>query len=182
MQDKIKNIESVYQSQLSNLYNWREQALIAVHLEYSQPVQPLPLPPKKIINLKWKESESKLKELHKIIVKENIVDQQEQDYDVHFSPHFYEGRIIISEIKCKSIIKALWFFYVLQQIDVITITNETLHIALPQHCTDKRGKSLNPDTLETYLTRIRKAKSSPNFIRDMLLIFPSESLPKSLLK
>ena len=180
MQDKIKHIESLYQSQLTSLNNWREKAIKAIHQEHYLSTTPLSLPPQKIISLQWKESENRLKELHNVFIQEKIINQNEQDFEVLFSPHFYEGQFIVSEIKFKNIKKALWSFYILQKIGVIT--NEYLHIVLPQHCSDKYGEYFNSDTLKTYLSRIRKTKRIPNFIQDILIIFPSESLPECLVK
>jgi hypothetical protein len=180
MQDKIRHIEFLYQSQKHSLDAWREQALNAVHQEYCLPSLPLSSPPKEIISLGWKEDDNRLKLLQKFFIEKKIFFQMEKDYDIFFHPHFYNGEFIISAIKCKNIKKALWAFYVLQKISVIT--NEYLHIILPQHLCDKKGKPLNQDTLEAYLPKMRKAKKIPDFVRDMLLIFPSDSLPKSLLK
>ena len=182
MQEEIRNIESLYQSQLANLKNWRKQAIEAVQKEHSVSLVPILPPPIELFSLDWKDSEPRLQAVHQFFIKEKIIFKQreQQDYEIIFSPHFYKERFTTSAIKIRNIKKATWAFYILSRISVIT--NQYLHLVLPQHCLNKEGIPLSPDTLETYLTRIRNAKELPAFIRDMLLFFPSKSLPKDLLK
>ena len=99
MQDKIDHIESIYQSHINMANIWRLRALNDVYHEYSVP-SPNPFtPPPIIANLNWKIEHEILKEVHRFIVKEKLINQQNEDFLKLFQPHFYEGSLIASKIE-----------------------------------------------------------------------------------
>lgn len=185
MQDKINYIESLYYNQLlglnnqiTQLNNWRTQALNSLKKEDSLPIPP-PLLPKEIHGMAFKGSKESLIELYKFFIEKDFLEEVSEEF---FYRHFDKATLIMIPINIKIFTKKLvWIFYILQLIN--QITNTSIHVFLPQHFLNKRKKSLNPDTLETYLTEIRRScekKNLPDYIIDLLMIFPSKSLPKSL--
>ena len=166
MQDKIDHIESLYQSQLQGLNNWRDQAINAVYREHSQPIPPPSSPPHAIIPFGWKDkNEDRLIKLSdELLSLKFFKEEPPTHYKKIFRPHFIidENTLIINQLKCeRNFIELVWVFCRLQYFNAISSKHD-LKILLPQHFLNKKGEKPKDTVINTYLTRIRKKIYQPD--------------------
>lgn len=182
MLEKIRHIESLYRTQRIALDLWYYQALEAEYKKNSVSAPQIPSSLKEIKGMDFRREQDKLKELHDYLIK-GIIVQSTNDYTEFFCPHLEKDSISFTRIKCKKIFHAFWVIFILREIGVIFFDEALLRI-FPLHFSNKNGGDLNLDSLESNLTKIRRAyeaKTIPAYVKDILLIFPTKCLPNSLL-
>jgi hypothetical protein len=139
----------------------------------------------RIPGLHWKmEDDRLLKSIHNFLTERQIIQQKSEDYSTLFFPHFPENTFELPKIKCGKFTRhVLWIFFILQEMRH-KITGNALCAVLPKHFEGKK-RELTYDSIKEEVKKIRKAydqKKFPDFVSDFLLLFPSKSLPESLLK
>lgn len=179
MQNRRQNIESLYQSQLASLNNWREREINA--LENGNSVSPIITLPSssRILSFNWNGTEDEIKLIHQFFWDENIMPNVKENSLFNFTAHFCNTTPTFDKIKLFNTKKALWCFFILQ--NKKKITDKDLFDVLPSHCSkifgNGRKQELKRQNIIKELWEMRDTKpiNYPDFVKELLLILKLKS-------
>lgn len=192
MQDRAsQHIEYIYQQACNGLHsakeaidNWRVEELEKLNSKYSENPSSIPVPPEPITCFYSKRDKEEFKELHKLLIKEKIIDQEEKDFESKFLPFFHKGNPSYTRLVFnKSLKKFIWVIDTLMELKVIP--RHDLRIILPENFVNRRNNPPKISSIKQEYWEVQDLKSKgkrPDFVNSIISIFSKKSLEESLRK